>query len=161
MTFVLSSFVYAIIAFGILYWLLSKYAFGPLIGMMEKRRLNIQEQITQADSSRTEAALLLEQQKQALEDTRKEAYGILEQARVMSNKQTNDAAAAAKEDAARIKKEALQEIENEKNKAVAQLRSQVSALSVQIASKIIEKQVDEQAQKELIDQYLQKSGGQA
>jgi len=160
MTFVPSSFVFAILAFGILYWLLSKYAFGPLVGMMEKRRLNIQEQIMQADKSRSEAALLLEQQKQALEDTRKEAYGILEQARVMSSKQASDAATAAKEDAARIKKEALQEIENEKNKAVAQLRSQVSALSVQIASKIIEKQVDEKAQKELIDQYLQKSGGQ-
>src|SRR5690554_4756107 len=131
MDFIFSSFIYAIIAFGILYWLLSKYAFGPLVGMMEQRRLNIQEQMTQADNSRTQAALLLEQQKQALEDTRKEAYGILEQARVTSNKQANDAAAAAKEDAALIKKVALQEIENEKNKVVAQLRSEVSSLSVQ------------------------------
>lgn len=161
MTFVPSSFFYAIIAFGILYWLLSKYAFGPLIAMMEKRRLNIQEQIAQADNSRTEAATLLEQQKQALEDTRKEAFGILEQARVMSNKQTNDAIAAAKENADRIKKEALQEIENEKNKAVTQLRSEVSSLSVLIASKIIEKQVDEKSQEQLIEHYLKEVGGQS
>lgn len=161
MTFVLSSFFYALIAFGILYWLLSKYAFGPLIAMMEKRRLNIQDQITQAESSRTQAASLLEQQKQALEDTRKEAYGILEQARVMSSKQTNDAAVAAKENADRIKKEALQEIENEKNKAVTQLRSEVSSLSVMIASKIIEKQVDEKSQEQLIEHYLKEVGGQS
>lgn len=161
MTFVLSSFFYALIAFGILYWLLSKYAFGPLIAMMEKRRLNIQDQITQAENSRTQAASLLEQQKQALEDTRKEAYGILEQARVMSSKQTNDAAVAAKENADRIKKEALQEIENEKNKAVTQLRSEVSSLSVMIASKIIEKQVDEKSQEQLIEHYLKEVGDQS
>jgi F-type H+-transporting ATPase subunit b len=161
MDFVFSSFIYAIIAFVILYVLLNKYAFGPLVAMMEKRRLNIQDQMSQAEHSRTEAASLLEQQKQALEDTRKEAYGILEQARVMSNKQSSDAIAAAKEDAGRIKKEALQEIENEKNKAVTQLRTEVSTLSVLIASKIIDKQVDEKSQEQLIEQYLKEVGDQS
>jgi F-type H+-transporting ATPase subunit b len=161
MDFVFSSFIYAIIAFVILYVLLNKYAFGPLVAMMEKRRLNIQDQISQAENSRTEAASLLEQQKQALEDTRKEAYGILEQARVMSSKQSSDAIAAAKEDAGRIKKEALQEIENEKNKAVTQLRTEVSTLSVLIASKIIDKQVDEKSQEQLIEQYLKEVGDQS
>ena len=160
MSFVFSSFLYAIVAFGLLYWLLSKYAFGPLIAMMEKRRLHVQEQLTQAEGSRSQAQKLLEDQQQALEDTRKEAYGILEQARVMSTKQTDDAIVKAKQEADRIKKEAMQDIENEKNKAIASLRSQVSGLSVLIASKIIEKQVDEQTQKQLIDQYLEKSGGQ-
>jgi F-type H+-transporting ATPase subunit b len=161
MDFVFSSFIYAILAFVILYVLLNKYAFGPLVAMMEKRRLNIQDQMSQAEHSRTEAASLLEQQKQALEDTRKEAYGILEQARVMSNKQSSDAIAAAKEDAGRIKKEALQEIENEKNKAVTQLRTEVSTLSVLIASKIIDKQVDEKSQEQLIEQYLKEVGDQS
>ncbi len=156
----LTTFLITILAFGLLYYFLNKYAFGPLFGMMEKRRQLVLDQLSNAEENQSKAKKLVEDQTKALEDVRKEAYNILEQARIMSNKQSNDAAAAAKEDAARIKKEAIQDIENEKNKAIAALRSQVSGLSVLIASKIIEKQVDEQSQKELIDQYLQKSGGQ-
>jgi F-type H+-transporting ATPase subunit b len=58
-----------------------------------------------------------------------------------------------------LKEEALKDIENEKNNAVAALRSQVSALSVMIASKIIEKQVDEKSQEQLVEHYLKEVGG--
>ncbi len=156
----LTTFLITIISFGVLYYFLNKYAFGPLFEMMEKRRQLVLDQLSQAEESQFTAKKLVEEQTKALEDVRKEAYNILEQARITSNQQSKDAATAAKEDAARIKKDAIQDIENEKNKAIAALRSQVSGLSVLIASKIIEKQVDEQSQKELIDQYLQKSGGQ-
>src|SRR5690554_829459 len=158
MSFNFWTFLFTIAAFGLLYYFLNKYAFGPLFSMMEKRRQLVLDQLSQAEESQSKAKQLMEDQTKILEDVRKEAYNILEQARTMSNKQSKDAAAAAKEEAAQIKKEALQDIENEKNKAIAALRSQVSGLSVLIASKIIEKQVDEQTQKELIEQYLQKSG---
>ena len=151
--------VFAIIAFGILYWGLNRYAFGPLFGIMEKRRQQVQEQVEQAEASRKEAAALLEEQKQAFENARKEAYSVLEQARVTSNRQADETISQAKSEADRVKQDALREIEEEKNKAVAALRSQVSAMSVMIASKIIEKQVDEQSQHELIEEYLNKSGG--
>ena len=59
----------------------------------------------------------------------------------------------------RLKDEALKDIENEKNKAVAALRSQVGAMSVLIASKIIEKQIDEKSQEELVEHYLKEVGG--
>jgi F-type H+-transporting ATPase subunit b len=151
--------LFAIIAFGLLYWLLSKYAFGPLFSVMEKRSALVQEQMEQAQTDRTEASALLTEQKQAYENARKEAYDILEQARATSNRQTDEMISQAKSESDRIKQDALREIEEEKNKAVAALRSQVSAMSVMIASKIIEKQVDEKAQHELIDEYLSKAGG--
>ena len=159
MTFVWTTFVYAIIAFAILYYFLSKKAFGPLFGIMEKRRQHIQEQIETAEKNRAESAKLLEEQKRALQDARKEAYDIIEQAKQTSARQAEDIIERAREEAARIKAEALRDIENEKNKAIAALRSQVSAMSVLIASKIIEKQVDETSQRELIDHYLKEVGG--
>lgn len=151
--------LFAIIAFGLLYWLLSKYAFGPLFSVMEKRSALVQEQMEQAQTDRTEASALLAEQKQAYENARKEAYDILEQARTTSSRQTDEMISQAKSESDRIKQDALREIEEEKNKAVAALRSQVSAMSVMIASKIIEKQVDEKAQHELIEEYLSKAGG--
>lgn len=151
--------IIAIVAFFVLYLLLRKYAFGPLFSVMEQRRQLIQDQIGNAEKNRQEAQALLAEQQQAIQNARKEAYEILEQARQTSAKQADELIEIAKAEAGRIKEDALRDIENEKNKAVAALRSQVSAMSVLIASKIIEKQVDEQSQKTLIDQYLKEVGG--
>jgi len=151
--------VFAIIAFGILYVLLNKFAFGPLFGIMERRRQLVLDQMNQAESSRANAEKLLEEQKEAIQAARKEAYEILEQARTTSGKQADAMIAEAKAESVRLKEDAVREIESEKNKAVAALRSQVSTMSVMIASKIIEKQVDEKTQQELIEQYLDKTGG--
>ncbi|MDF2960903.1 MAG: subunit of synthase [Paenibacillus sp.] len=153
------SFVFAIIAFVILYWLLNKYAFGPLFGIMEERRRMIAEQLSTTEQNRVKAEQLMAEQKQAMQDVRKEAQEIIEQARKISSKQGEDIVEHAKAEATRLKDEALKDIENEKNKAVAALRSQVSAMSVMIASKIIEKQVDEKSQEQLIEHYLKEVGG--
>jgi F-type H+-transporting ATPase subunit b len=157
--FELSTFIYQIIAFLILYWLLKRYAFGPLMGIMEKRKQYIQDQIQTTEKNRQASDILLEEQKQAIQQARKEAYDIMEQSRVMSAKQADDLIQQAKSEAGRQKADMLADIESEKNKAVVALRSQVSAMSVLIASKILEKQVDEKSQQELIDNYLNKVGG--
>ncbi|SDE33781.1 F-type H+-transporting ATPase subunit b [Paenibacillus sp. UNCCL117] len=153
------SFVFAIVAFLVLYLLLNKYAFGPLFGIMEERRRLLAEQVSKTEQDRLAAEKLLAEQKQAMQDVRKDAQEILEQARTMSNKQSQDILVQAKEEAVRLKDEALRDIENEKNKAVASLKSQVSAMSVLIASKIIEKQVDEKSQEQLVEHYLKEVGG--
>jgi len=154
-----STFFIQIVAFLILYLLLQKLAFGPLFGMMEKRRQLVKDQIQTAENSRKQAEQLLEEQKQALQQTRKEAHDIIEQAKQTSTKQADEIVAAARAEATRVKEEAVRDIENEKNKAVAALRSQVSAMSVLIASKIIEKQIDEKSQEQLVEHYLKEVGG--
>lgn len=152
------SLVISGIAFVILYLLLKRYAFGPLFSIMEKRQQMVEEQISTAEKNRAESEKLLAEQKAAIQQAKKEAYDIIEQARISSTKEADSLLAKAKEDAERLTQDALKDIEAEKNKAVIALRSQVSALSVLIASKIIEKQVDEKSQQALVDQYLKKVG---
>jgi len=158
MDFVWESTVFAIAAFLILFWLLNKYAFGPLFSIMEQRRKLILEQMNTAENSRKAAETSMEEQKAALEQARKEAYAIIEQARTTSTKQADEIVQSAKNEATRLKDDAVKDIESEKNKAIAALRSEVGGISVKIASKIIEKQVDEKAQEELVDQYLKEVG---
>lgn len=143
-----------IVAFLLLLWLLNKVAFGPLFAVMEKRRQLIQEQMSTAETSRIEAQASMAEQKAALEEARKEAYAIIEQARNTSNKQADEIIETAKNEATRLKDAALSDIESEKNKAISALRTEVGGISVQIASKIIEKQVDEKAQSEIVEKYL-------
>ncbi|MFC4100431.1 F0F1 ATP synthase subunit B [Paenibacillus xanthanilyticus] len=153
-----TSTVYAILAFVILYLLLNKFAFGPLFSIMEKRRQLVLEQMSMAETARKQASAQMEEQKQALQEARKEAYEIIEKARVTSTKNADDIVQAAKNEANRLKEEAVRDIESEKDKAIASLRGQVAGMSVMIASKIIEKQIDEKSQEQLVDQYLKEVG---
>lgn len=152
------STVIAMVAFGVLYWLLSKYAFGPLFEVMEKRRELVLEQMNTAENSRKAAEQQMEEQKAALQQARKEAYEIIEQSRTTSSKQADEIVQTAKTEASRLKDDALKDIESEKNKAIAALRTEVGGISVKIASKIIEKQVDEKSQEQLVGQYLKEVG---
>jgi F-type H+-transporting ATPase subunit b len=154
-----TTFVIQIVAFLILYLLLSKFAFGPLFGIMEARKKYVQEQLDNAAQSRDEASKLLAEQTAALQATKQEAYGILEQARVSSEKQAEEIVRQAKAEASRLKDEAVSDIESEKNKAIASLRTEVAGLSVSIASKIIEKNVDAKAQEQLVEKSLKELGG--
>jgi F-type H+-transporting ATPase subunit b len=157
-TIIWSNFFVQLAAFAILFWLLSRFAFKPLFGVMEKRRQLVQEQMESAQNNRSDAERLIEEQKQALQQARKEAYDIIEQAKTTGSKQADEIVTAARNESGRLKEEAIRDIETEKNKAIVSLKAQVSGLSVLIASKIIEKQVDEQSQKQLVDQYLQDVG---
>jgi F-type H+-transporting ATPase subunit b len=156
-----SNFVVQLVAFLILFLLLQRYAFKPLFGIMEKRRQMVLEQMEGAQKNRTEADQYIEEQKQALQQARKEAFEIVEQAKTMGSRQADEIVQSARNESIRIKEDAVRDIEAEKNKAVAALKAEVSGLSVLIASKIIEKQVDEQSQKQLVDQYLQDVGNKS
>lgn len=153
------SIVFSGVAFLILLFLLNKFAFGPLFSVMEKRREIVLAELNEAEKNRKESSQLLNEQKQEMDKAREEAFRLIEEAKQTSSRQADAILKDASSDAERIKKDALKEIESEKNKAVAQLRSQVSAMSVMIASKIIDKQIDEKSNKELIDKYLQEVGG--
>src|SRR5690606_29747932 len=143
-----------VIAFVILYMALNKWAFKPLFGVMERRRQLLLDQLNSAEINRQQAEASMAEQNAALDDARKVAYAILEQARQTSTKQADEIVETAKNEATRLKDDALKDIESEKNKAISALRTEVGGISVQIASKIIEKQVDEKAQAELVEKYL-------
>lgn len=147
-----------LICFLLLLWAVLRFAMKPMMRVLTKRQEFIDSQIQGAEESRKEAERLMEEQKNSLQNARKEAYDIIEQARATSAKQGEELIQSAKDESNRVKEAALSEIENEKKKAIAQLRSQVSGMSVMIASKIIEKQIDEKSQEDLVHKYLDEVG---
>jgi F-type H+-transporting ATPase subunit b len=157
-----TNIVFSIVAFGILYFLLSKYAFSKLFAVMEKRRELVMQQMDEAAKTREQAVAYVEEQKQALNSARQEAQQIIQQSQITSNLQVEQTLAQAKADAARVKEEAVRDIENEKNKAVEELRSEIGTASVRIASKLLKKEVSANGEQEqLVNQYLKEVGGQS
>ncbi|CAM4281886.1 MULTISPECIES: F0F1 ATP synthase subunit B [Paenibacillus] len=162
MTIVWTNIVFSIVAFVILYILLSKYAFSKLFGIMEKRRELVLQQMDEAAKTREQAVAYVEEQKQALQKAREEAKQIIQQSQATSLNQADKLIDQAKVEAARLKDEAVRDIANEKNKAVEALRSELGSASVRIASKLLEKEVKADGEQEqLVDQYLKEVGGRS
>ncbi|MBO8172011.1 MAG: F0F1 ATP synthase subunit B [Bacillaceae bacterium] len=150
--------LFQVITFIILLLIVRKFAMGPAMSVLEKRQKHIEEQITTAEKNREEAQKLLEEQRAALKEARDEAHEIVERAKKQSEVEAKEILNSAKERADRMVEEARAEIEREKDKAVAELRDQVTSLSVLLASKIIEKELDEKQQQEVIDQFMKQVG---
>ncbi|GIO42063.1 MULTISPECIES: F0F1 ATP synthase subunit B [Paenibacillus] len=155
--------VITIIAFALLYWLLNKFAFGKLFAVMEKRRELVRGQLEEAKQTREQATVYVEEQKEALKQARQDAFEIIEQAKQSSSKQALDLLDQAKADATRMKEEAIRDIESERTKAVDALRGEIGAFSVNIASKLIEREVENNPadQEKLVDQYLKEVGSRS
>ncbi|CAM3968669.1 F0F1 ATP synthase subunit B [Alkalicoccus chagannorensis] len=149
---------YQLLAFFVLLLLLKKFAFGPIMDMMEKRENHVAEQISSAEKNREEAEKYLEEQREAIQQARVEAKEIVENSKKMSEQQAAEIVQNARDESARMKETAKQDIQNEKAQAISALREQVSTLSVLVASKVIEKELDEQDQEKLIEDTLKEVG---
>lgn len=150
--------LYTLLTFVILLILLKKWAWGPIMNMMQKREEFVANEIETAERNRKEAEKYLEEQRAEIQKARQESQTIIENAKKISEKQGQDIVAAAKAEAERVKESALVEIQRERDLAVAALREQVASLSVLIATKVIEKELDEQEQEKLIQDYLKEVG---
>ncbi len=158
MQFELGTMLFQLGAFVLLVLLVSKFGSRPIINMMKKRQDHIQQQITSAEESRKEAESLLQQQKEVLEQARLEAKEMIARAKRQKEKEAEEIILQAKIRADQLVKEATREIELEKEKALSQLRDQVGLLSVQLTSKLLEKEVSDVEQTKLVDRYLEQVG---
>jgi len=144
--------------FILLVYLVGKFAWGPVVNMMQKREEYIANEIEEAEKNRQEAEKASKEAVEQLRQTRQEAQQIIEDARSAGTKLEQDIVESAKQEAERIKKTAQEEIRNEKEKALQALQDKVASLSVLIASKVIEKEISAQDQDELIEKYIKEVG---
>lgn len=150
--------LFTLVAFLLLMVILKKVAWGPLMGIMVQREEHIANEIDAAEKSRIESNKLLEEQKALLKEARQEAHAMIENSKKHGEAQREDIIQMARQEAERLKESARIEIENQKEQAVAALREQVASLSVMIASKVIEKELNEEDQQKLINDYIQRAG---
>lgn len=144
--------------FLVLLFLIKKFAWGPVMDMMKKREEYVANEIESAENSRIEAEKAANEAAEQLKQTKLEAQKIIEDAKNAGVKQEQDIIESARQEAERIKKAAQQDIQNEKEKALQALQDQVASLSVLIASKVIEKELSEQDQEKLINEFLKEVG---
>jgi F-type H+-transporting ATPase subunit b len=143
-----------IVNFLVLLFVLWKFAYGPVLGMLDKRQKKIEKGLKDADEAHKKLTESEEKQKEILKQARTEAKDIVEKAREQAEKSKSEIAAEAKTQAEKILAGAKSEIEQEKQKTIAEIKSEIGGLVVAATEKIIGEKMDEKKDKELIEKSL-------
>ena len=146
------------LTFIILLFLLAKFAWKPILNAVNDREVTIIDALNQAKLAKQEMAQLKEDNERILREARAERDGILKEAREMKDKIVNEAKDSAKVEEEKMIAAARQSIQSEKNAAMADIKSQIGTLSVNIAENILrEKLNNDGAQNALVENILNKS----
>jgi F-type H+-transporting ATPase subunit b len=143
-----------IIVFGILVWVTMKYIWPPIMKAMDERATRIADGLSAADRAKAELKDADARVAEEIKKARAQAAEIIEKAQQQGNQVIDKAKADALLEAARLKATAQAEIEGMVGKAREQLRGQVATLAVQGAQKIIQREINADTHKALLDQLV-------
>lgn len=145
-----------IINFLLLVFLLAKFAYRPLMQVLEERQKNIADNIDAAERERKDAQQLKMEYQQQLAQARSQAQAIVEKAEKLAEEAKEEILKDARAESARILKNAQAEVARERALALAQLKNEVVVLSMAAATKIIDKNIDTEANALLISDFIEK-----
>jgi F-type H+-transporting ATPase subunit b len=148
-------FIWTILTFLVLFTLLAKFAWRPLLTALDARQEAIRKSLDDAQKARQELEQFQQQSAKMLRDARVEADSILSRSRSDAEKIRAELKEQAKVEADTILRHARRQIELETRQAVQQIHREVVDLSVTIASKVLQRNVSKEDNARLIEESLQ------
>jgi len=145
-----------IVTFAIIFLILKKYAWKPILGMIKEREEGIEKALQSADNARKEMQDLKSSNEKILAEARAEKDVMLKEARDTKDAIINEAKAKAKVEADRMVAQAREAIQTEKLAAITELKAQVATLSIDIAEKILKEQLSSEEKQKTLTSNLVK-----
>ena len=146
--------IWTLIAFGITFYVLKRYAFGPIQNAIDQRRERIRQSIEEAEHARAEARELLEEHRRLRAGARREAEEILAEARRVAEAQRDRVREETEADRQRRLEDTRRQIEAETRRALEQIREEVADLALTAATKVTRKSLNEADQRRLIEEAI-------
>ena len=146
--------IWTLASFSVLFFVLWKFGFPPLIEAVKKREQALEDAIAAAAREREEAAALLAEQKKQLDAARAEGDKFIAEARVAGEKVRSVMIEETRRQQQEMLDGARREIGNEKDRAIKELRREAVDLAIAGASKVIEKNLDNEGNRKLVESYL-------
>jgi F-type H+-transporting ATPase subunit b len=143
-------FIWSVIAFAILFVVLRKMAWKPILGALDERERFIEDSLSKAEAAKEEMSRLTSENEALLKQARIERDAILQDAKKIKDQIISDAKEAAHKEGARQIELARIDIHNQKTIAMADVRNQVAALSIEIAEKVLRKQFEDQGKQDAL-----------
>ena len=146
--------IWTLVAFGLTYWVLKRYAFGPIQAQIDQRRERIRQSIEDAENARNEARKLLDEHRALIGQARGQAEEILAEARRTSEAQRERVREETEADRQRRLEETKRQIEAETRRALEQIRQEVASLALEAAQKVTRNALDDADQRRLIEDAI-------
>ena len=147
--------IWMLIAFIIVFVILAKVGWPMIIGAVEKRNAHIADSLLAAEEANNALAGIEQKKQETLAATQAEQLRIMKESQDLKNQVIEEAKVQARQEAEKIVAEARLKIEKEQAEAMAQIKNEVIALSVDIAEKLLQRELsDKQAQNDYIEQLL-------
>ncbi len=144
------------VSFAILYFILAKFAWKPILGAVNEREKSIKDALSAAEMAKEEMASLKADNEKILNEAKLQRESLLKEAREIRSKIIADAESEATEKANKLIQSAKTAIENEKSAAMKELNNTVVDLSLNIAEKLLSKELDnKEKQQENIQEILE------
>ena len=150
--------IWTIISFILLVILLWKVAYPQILKGMKNREETIRQQLEEAQKTKKEAENLLEDYKRQLAEARSEAQKIIHEGKSLGENMRKEIVQKAQEESNQIVKRAQEEIELQKQKAILELQEKIADLSIMAATKIINKSLNTEDHRRLVEEYVSKVG---
>lgn len=153
--FQLGLFFWLLVIFVGLVFLLKKFAWKPILDAVNEREEGIKNALLSAENAKKEMQSLKSDNEKLLAEARAERDAMLKEAREIKEKMINDAKAEAQAQGDKMIEQAKAAITSEKNAAMAELKNQVSSLSIEIAEKVLKDELsNKEAQTKLVEKML-------
>lgn len=148
-----------VLGFLLLVWFLGRFAWGPIVAMLEARRKRIADEFDAAERARREADELRAKYEQEMRGIETRARARMQEAIVEGQKVAGEIKQQAQTDAMARLERANEDIERENEKAKELLKDRVAHLSILTAEKILRTKLDDAQQRKLVDAYIEEVGG--
>ena len=146
--------IWTLICFAITFFVLRRFAFGPIQKIIDERRARIRQSIEEAEHARNEARKLLEEHRELRANARGEAEEILGEARRVAESLRERVREETELDRQRRLEETRRQIEAETQRALEQIRAEVADLALIAAGKVTQKALDRDDHRRLIEEAL-------
>ncbi len=143
-----------VINFGLLLFILWRFAYKPVLGMLNARKQKIQESLEYAEKVKADAAAQQKEFERKLEETRRETQAAAAAAAQVSEKEREAILAQARADARKMIDQAREQIEYERKQMLSELRGEVVRLSMLATQKVVSASLDENAHRRLVNEFL-------
>jgi len=143
-----------VVVFVLFAWILGKFAWGPLLKIVDEREKTIREQVDAAQQAAADSRDLLVQHQELLRGAAREREEILAKAVKEADTLRADLVGKARAEADQAVARAREQMQREKDQAIAELRAQVADIAVEAASRIVKSSLTEEAQRKLVDDYI-------
>ncbi len=154
----LNGLIAQIVNFSLLFVLLYMVAYKPVLRMLDQRSQRVRESMEQAAEIERRLALAQQDYERQIEQARKEGQAIIAQAAQAADRLREESVRQTKEEAQKLVEKAKSEIDYERRRAMAELQDDVANIAVLAAGKVINRSLDPEAHRQLIQDFLKETG---